>query len=223
MKTRINEVRLGTVAPFGPNGETSAYRKYPVSGPVNVGPLGLAGDEQADPRYHGGPEKAVLHYAHEHYEQWRIEQPSLAEHFAEPGAFGENLSTTGMTEETVCIGDRFRLGTAIVEVCQGRQPCWKLGHRFAAPHMVAEVLKSRRGGWYYRVIENGTVSAGDIIELVDRRHAEWPVALVAAQLLGGENDSASLRQLAALAALSSSWRDRAKRILATSARRQDAV
>lgn len=216
MKTRINEIRVGGIAPYGPKNERSAYRKYRVSGSVKIGQSGLAGDEQADRRHHGGPDKAILHYAFDHYECWRVEQPDLAEHFSGAGAFGENISTTGFTEEVVCIGDRFRLGTAIVEVSQGRQPCWKLGHWFSAPHMVAEVLKIRRGGWYYRVIRPGTVREGDVIELLDRRFADWPIANVVAQLLGGEHDEQSLLRLAMLPALSSNWQGRAKRILATS-------
>jgi hypothetical protein len=84
---------------------------------------------------------------------WIAERPGLTAAFSEPGAFGENISTLGWREETVCIGDRFRMGTALVEISQGRQPCWKLGHRFGDPAMVDRVVKTGRCGWYYRVIE----------------------------------------------------------------------
>ena len=109
-------------------GEASAIAKAPLAGPVKIGFLGLEGDEQADRRVHGGPDKALHHYPHDHYARWREGrdgEPLLAA----PGAFGENVATLGLTEEQVCIGDRFRLGSALVEISQGRQPCWKQGER----------------------------------------------------------------------------------------------
>jgi MOSC domain-containing protein YiiM len=121
-------------------------------------------------------DKAVHHYAIDHYPAWIAERPGLTAAFSEPGAFGENISTLGWREETVCIGDRFRMGTALVEISQGRQPCWKLGHRFGDPAMVDRVVKTGRCGWYYRVIEPGMVASGDIIRLVERCHPDWTVA-----------------------------------------------
>ena len=212
MKTRVDQVRIGRVRRYGPNGETSAYRKDAVAHTVQISPLGLDGDEQADPRYHGGPDKALLHYAFDHYAQWRIEQPQLQQHFTAPGAFGENISSTGLTEETVCIGDQYRLGTAIVEVSQGRQPCWKLGHRFDEPQMIREVARTGRCGWYYRVVQTGSVTAGDVIELYQRPHPEWTVADVVAQLIGGKPNRHSLPGLVELEALSANWRERARRL-----------
>src|SRR5690606_2996352 len=122
--------------------------------------LGHEGDEQADRAVHGGPEKAIHHYARDHYDLWRAE---IGDHplLHRPGAFGENISTTGLSEEDVCIGDRYRLGTALVEVSQGRQPCWKVDHRFGGLAISAAMVRSRRTGWYYRVIEEGAVGAGD--------------------------------------------------------------
>lgn len=213
MKAQINQVLTGKVCAYGPNGEPSAYRKTETANSAAVEFLGLSGDQQADPKHHGGPEKAILHYAYDHYPVWRTEQPELAEHLLSPGAFGENISSTGLTEESVCLGDRFRLGTSIVEVSQGRQPCWKLGHRFGTPEMLREVIRTGRGGWYYRVIQTGYVRKGDTIELVDRLHPEWSVSTVSGLILGSDRDADALAALGELEALADNWRIRARRRL----------
>ncbi len=220
MKARIEQIRVGRVRAFGPSGEPSAYRKHAVTGPVAVDTLGITGDEQADRKHHGGVDKAILHYARDHYSDWRAEQPGLIEHLLEPGAFGENLSTFDLTENRVCVGDRFLMGTATVEVSQGRQPCWKLGHRFGAPTMVREVLRTGRGGWYYRVLEPGRVRVGDSIELIDRPYPGWTVLTVSGLLLGDSRDSKALAALAELPVLSGNWRARARRKLKNLAGRE---
>lgn len=209
MKWAIGPVMTGRAAPFR-GSELSAISKHPVDGPVAVGLLGLAGDMQADLSVHGGVEKAVHHYPHDHYDFWRDE---LADHvlLGAPGAFGENITTTGLTEEDVCIGDRFRMGTAVIEVSQGRQPCWKIDHKFQRKGITARVIQSGRCGWYYRVIEPGAVQEGDTLELLERGEGGWSVALAFRLLIGGEhrNDPASLAALADLGALAEPWRLRA--------------
>src|SRR3546814_365776 len=126
--------------------------KTPATGPRAVTFLGIAGDEQADLSVHGGPDKAIHHYPRDHYAFW---DDALGGHalLASPGAFGENISTSGLVEDAACIGDRYRLGSALVEVSQGRKPCWKLGHRFGLATVPATVVRTRRSGWYYRVLE----------------------------------------------------------------------
>lgn len=119
---RIEALLVGRAAPLRGT-ERSAIRKTAISGAVTVTTLGLDGDEQADLSVHGGPEKAIHHYPFDHYASWRGMRSSVS--LDAPGAFGENISTYGLTEETVCIGDQFQLGTAVVEVSQPRQPCWK--------------------------------------------------------------------------------------------------
>lgn len=200
----------GRIAPFRAPDEPSAIVKAPVAGRVAIGPLGLAGDEQADRRYHGGPDKAIHHYPGDHYAYWRETlggQPLLDQ----VGAFGENVSTHGLTERDVRIGDRFRLGTALVEVSQGRQPCWKQGHRLGDAAMVARIVVTRRSGWYYRVIEPGTAAAGDAFALVARGVEEWTVERTFALLVAGahKRDPAGVRALAALEVLAEPWRQRA--------------
>ena len=213
MKTFVDQVRVGQAQLFGPKGEASAYRKRQVTGTLAVGLLGLEGDEQADKKLHGGVDKALLHYAYDHYADWLQELPELAQHFSAPGAFGENISSRGLTEATVCIGDRFRLGTSLVEVSQGRRPCWKLGHHFGTPDIVRDVVRTRRGGWYYRVIGTGQVKAGDAIELLDRPCPEWPVIRVLGLLIGDTPDPGGLSELVHLRWLSNNWRQRAVRKL----------
>ena len=132
-----------------------------------------------------------------------------------PGAFGENISTDGLTESEACIGDRYRLGSALVEISQGRQPCWKLGHRFGITTVPATVVATRRSGWYYRVIEEGTVAAGDTLDLVERPLPEWSVARAFHLLIGGagKREPEALRALANMDALATTWRARAAKLL----------
>ena len=211
MRCEILSVLTGKAVTFGP--ETSAIGKTARAGSVAVGRLGLEGDEQADLSVHGGPDKAIHHYAYDHYPFWRAliaGQPLLDA----PGAFGENVSTLGMTESEVCLGDRFRLGTALVEVSQGRQPCWKQGHRLSDPTVTARIVAYRNSGWYYQVIEPGEVAAGDAIELIARPHPEWDVERIFGLLIGGDgrDDPAALRALAGLELLAAPWRQRAARM-----------
>lgn len=209
----LGPILLGKAAPFRGE-EASAIAKYPANGPITIGPLGLSGDEQADLSVHGGVDKAIHHYPHDHYASW---QDELDRHelLNAPGAFGENITTTGLTEDALCIGDRFRLGTALVEVSQGRQPCWKIDHRFARRGITARVIATGRSGWYYRVIEGGQVQQGDGLVLQDRPHPEWSVAHSFHLLIGGghRTDPAAIRALAALPVLAVSWRARAEKLL----------
>lgn len=167
-------VMAGRAVPYTRPGTFSAIDKRPLPGPVRVTIDGLAGDEQGERRVHGGPDKAVHHYPFDHYAWWRTELDDAALLRA-PGAFGENLSTTGCTEDDVCIADVVRIGGALLQVSQGRQPCWKLNDRFGDPHVARRMQHSGRTGWYYRVLEEGEIAAGDTMALVERRHPDWPV------------------------------------------------
>ena len=208
MKVEILAVLTGKARPFRGD-EPSAIGKRPVADSVAVEALGLVGDEQADRTVHGGIDKAIHHYPADHYDWWRghLGDASLLD---APGAFGENISTAGLDERNVCLGDRFRLGTALVEVTQARQPCWKLDHRFGTRGVMAEVVKTRRSGWYYRVLESGAVRAGDDLELVERRYPEWPLASLFGLLIGGEAKDrlADLRALREVPALAETWKAR---------------
>lgn len=140
----------GTLAPLGPRGAPSGISKRPVAGRVWLGRERLGNDEQGDRRHHGGPEKAVHHYPFEHYPfehypPWRLEVDER-DLLAQPGAFGENLSTTGLIEADLAVGDTFRLGGATIQVSQGRQPCWRLNSRFGVPDMALRMQAGGRGG-----------------------------------------------------------------------------
>ena len=202
MAARVRSVLVGRVKALGST--VSGIAKRPVSGPRRVEDLGLSGDEQADLRVHGGPDKAVLCYAWSHYEPWRDvfpDQPLLDA----PGAFGENLCIDGLDEHVVCIGDRWRIGSALLTVTQGRQPCFKLNLRFGVPDMAARVQACGRTGWYLRVLEPGWIEAGDPCELVDRPHPAHSVASVLALIRDRETRPDRLEPVLALP-LPASWR-----------------
>lgn len=175
---RVESVLTGLAVDYTRPGSRSAIAKSPREGAVEVGIEGLAGDEQGDRRVHGGPDKAIHHYPREHYPAWAGEigiHPLLGA----AGAFGENISTTGVTEADLCLGDMLMLGSARVEVSQGRQPCWKLSDRFGIAGMARRVQESGRSGWYYRVLEPGRVQAGDVLVLLARPHPDWPLPRLA--------------------------------------------
>lgn len=213
MNHAIDAVLTGKARSFRDR-EASAIAKTPVDGSLAVGFLGIDGDEQADLTVHGGIDKAIHHYPRDHYGFWT---ETLGPHalLDAPGAFGENISTEGLIESEACIGDRFRLGSALVEISQGRQPCWKLGHRFGIATVPATVVTTRRSGWYYRVIEEGAVAAGDRLDLIDRPLPAWSIERTFHLLIGGagKREPAALRALAGMDALATSWRVRAQKLL----------
>ncbi len=213
MQTPVFALLSGKAGPFA-RGELSAINKVPLSGQVRIGLLGIEGDEQADPLHHGGLDKALHHYPFDHYDHWR---ETIAAHplLDAPGAFGENISTRSWSEADVCIGDRFRLGTALIEISQGRQPCWKQGEHLSHPRLPAKMVKTRRSGWYYRVIETGTVKVGDAIILVDRPLPEWTVVRVFGLLIAGDHkhEPAAVRVLSGMDLLHIGWRERATQLL----------
>lgn len=182
---------------------TTGFFKQPVTGPVQVARTQLAGDGQADLSVHGGVDKAVLAYSADHYTQWRLELglPDLPH-----GAFGENLTITGLDESTVCIGDVWQFGPVRLEVSQPRQPCWKLARRWRLTDLPRRVVDTGRTGWYFRVLTEGAVIAGLTPELVERPHGEWTIARANDVHYHGRADRASTAALAACAALSESWR-----------------
>ncbi|MEJ5022979.1 MOSC domain-containing protein [Ochrobactrum vermis] len=210
----VANVLAGPVTPLGPRAAPSGINKRPVVGRVYVDVEGLACDAQGDRKHHGGPEKALHHYAREHYAIWRQAigpRPVLDA----PGAFGENLTTTGLTEDTVAVGDTFRLGEALIQVSQGRQPCWKLNIRFDVSDMALRVQRTGLTGWYYRVIETGYIEEGNELCIVDRLSPEWTLRRLWRTLYV---DTMNLDELAAMASLShlpENWRRYAEKRLAT--------
>lgn len=211
---RIDALLTGVAVPYTRPASRSGIAKSPRSGPVHIGELGLEGDEQGDLRVHGGIDKAVHHYPFEHYASWRSELGELPV-LAAPGAFGENLSSRGLDEATVCIGDRYALGAAVLEVSQGRQPCWKLNDRFGVRDMARRVQDSGRTGWYYRVPQPGAAQAGDALVLLERPWPTWPLGRLMRLLADRVLDPGLLHEALALP-LVPSWRTLLERRLASS-------
>ena len=149
----------------------SAIDKSTVLGPVLVGETNLAGDGQADLKNHGGPYRAILAYSALHYPQWK-QVCGLS--FAY-GAFGENFTVSGLTEENMCIGDILKVGEVILQVSQPRSPCWKLGRKHRLPELPADVERLGWTGWYLRVLQTGTVEAGMEIQLMERLYPKWTI------------------------------------------------
>ena len=152
---------------------TTAFYKQPVQGQVAATLLGLAGDVVADPLSHGGEDKAVLAYSRDHFAAWREE---LGMDGLGGGGFGENLTVEGLDEETVCIGDVFRAGSVLLEVAQPRPPCGKLARRWRSQELPRRVIETARTGFYMRVLEEGTLAAGDALVLLARPFRQWTVA-----------------------------------------------
>lgn len=179
---------------------------------------GLEGDEQGDRVYHGGPEKALHHYAFEHYPHWRARYPDSPVPWL-AGAFGENVSTVGMSEREVHVGDVFRVGETLVQVSQGRQPCFRVNLRFGRPDAALALQTSGRTGWYYRVLREGWLAVGDAFELVDRPCPEWPLARAIAAMFPIDAQAPGLRdeweKAARLAPLAERWRMTFERRLAS--------
>ncbi len=179
---RVEALLGGKPRPF--RGEhASAIAKAPLTGLVTIHREGLTGDAQADRSVHGGPEKAVHCYPLDHHAAWR---EVLGEHplLDDPGAFGSNLAIRGLSESAVHIGDRFRLGTALLEIGQPRQPCWKIEHHFDHKGMVAHIVTRGLCGFYLRVLEEGEAQAGDMLERTRIGNPDWSVARVFALVFG---------------------------------------
>ena len=186
---------------------TSAIDKQPCLKRITVTERGFEGDIQADQRVHGGVDKAIHHYAFDHYAYWqeRLDAPQAHTVLKAAGAFGENISTTGITEADVCLCDRIKIGTCIVEVSQSRQPCWKLNHRFATPDMALYVQNTGKTGWYYRVLQGGYMEAGDAMTLLERPYPQWNLSKVNEIISGKLQDKDELQAFASLA-LTPSWK-----------------
>ena len=165
----MNNTRLftGTPVRIDDEGQFSAIWKQALTGPVRITKEGLVGDVQADRRVHGGPEKAVHHYAGENYAKLAERFPDIAEALA-IGSIGENISTFGFDETNVCIGDIVRIGSTVLQVSQPRRPCWKIDSRYGLKGITAHIVESGLTGWYYRVLEEGEAAPGDIMVRLER-------------------------------------------------------
>jgi MOSC domain-containing protein YiiM len=198
----IRAVLVGKVRKFAASDLLSGIDKQPIHDEIKLDWLGLAGDEQADLRVHGGSDKAVHFYPWPHYDYWRNELGEL-KLLERPGAFGENFSVD-LTETDVCIGDRWQVGTAELEVSQGRQPCWKLNLRFGVTDMAKRVQETQRAGWYCRVLSLGRIDTNLSMTLLHRPHPDWSIARLLAVIRDRECSNQILNTVLQLP-LTPSW------------------
>ena len=183
--------------------QTSIF-KTPLSGRVRVTRDNVEGDQQSDLSVHGGPEKAVYAYPAEHYAYWRRELPNAQLPW---GAFGENFTTEGLLEDEVCIGDRYRVGTAELVVTQPRMPCYKLGLRFGYPDVVKRFHQSGRNGFYLAVEREGEVGAGDAVERIARSERQLTVADVVMLYATDSANQPLLKSASDHPSLPAAWRE----------------
>ena len=195
MKIISLNVGLPRTLPYNGGEVTTGIFKAPVPGPVMMRRLNLDGDRQVDLKNHGGRNKAVYAYPSEHYEFWRRELPGMELPWA---IFGENLTTEGLKEEDAGIGDHYRIGRAVVMVCQPRIPCYKLDVRFGREDMVKRFLASGRCGIYFSVVEEGLVAAGDAIERMQRGGHGLTIADIERAYLHGRDEIALMRRIVSL-------------------------
>lgn len=183
---------------------TSAIRKEPVEGQVWAGREGLSGDHQYDREAHGGPDQALLMYSAEHYPRWRQEWDRKD---VGPGGFGENLTVSGLAEDTTCLGDIFRIGEVRLEVSSPRTPCVTLARHHRLPDLVRTVVRNHRSGWYLRVLHEGWLEAGMPLALEDRPYPQWTIRRAADVKRERAERREEAALLAACPALKRGWRE----------------
>ncbi len=195
---------IGSIAPLPGSGRPTGMFKQPVRAALQLGPEGFAGDQQADRRVHGGPEKAVHLYPAVHYARLAEKFPEAASQL-QPGSLGENISSPTLDETRVRIGDIFRLGAARLQVCQPRSPCWKIDDRFGCDGMAAYIAEQHLTGWYFRVVQPGMVTPEASLDLVETA-ADAPTLAAAMALWAAHRPApAALRQLAATPGIAAGW------------------
>lgn len=199
--------------------KTGIFKK-PVSGQVMLRATNLDGDRQADLSVHGGPNKAVYGYPSEHYEYWRAELPRQP---LDWGDFGENFTTEGLLETDICIGDHYRAGPAVIAVTTPRLPCFKLAAKFQRDDMIERFLHSGRSGYYFSVVEEGEVGAGDELKLLERQEPTLTIAEMADLYISASPDIELLQRAVQVRAVPQSWRERFLARLAVAAGKRQAV
>jgi MOSC domain-containing protein YiiM len=204
MKLISLNIALPRIVEYNGGPVATGIFKEPVPGPVMLRTLNLDGDRQADLSVHGGVSKAVYVYPSEHYEFWRTELPEMELPY---GMFGENFTAEGLFEDAVNVGDRFRVGEAELMVTEPRLPCYKLGIKFGRPDIIRKFLQSRRTGFYFAVLKEGAVKAGDKIDLISRDGNDVAISDITRLYAFERDDLATLRRAVKLEALSESWRE----------------
>ena len=203
--TKLISVNVGLPRVVMSNGEpvSTGIFKGPLPGRMILRTLNLDGDRQADLSVHGGPSKAVYVYPSEHYDYWKHELPEMKLPW---GMFGENFTTAGLFESELNIGDKFRIGSAVVVVTEPRMPCYKLAIKFGRPDIVKRFLASERTGFYFAVLREGDVGGGDPIQLMERSGHSLTVSHVTQLYTREKHNTELLRRAIDVEALPESWR-----------------
>lgn len=198
---------IGGIRPLPESGRPTGMYKQPVVSELELGREGFVGDQQADRRVHGGPDKAVHLYPAAHYISLAARFPEAAAQLV-IGSLGENISTADLDENDVRIGDLWRLGSALLQVCQPRNPCWKIDERFAADGMAAFIAEHRLTGWYWRVVTPGRVAPGDSLELAQAADGAFTLAEAMLCWQAHRPALADLEKLAASPGIASNWQQK---------------
>jgi MOSC domain-containing protein YiiM len=209
---RVASIHVGKVAPLGPEGVPSGFVKHRVYTAVDVTPLGIVGDEQADLRVHGGPDKAVYGYASAHYAAWRREYPQHADLLI-AGGLGENLSIVGITEAALCVGDVHGIGTTRLQVCQPRQPCFKFALRFGDVLMPRAMVRNGRSGWYYRILTPGVIAQGDRVIVLERPNPDFAFTRLVELITRRDATIDEWQRMQSMQGLALDWQRRAAEVL----------
>ena len=212
MDAYLLSVQIGRIAPLGAEHVPSGFVKRVHEGEILVNSLNLEGDEQADLSVHGGEDKAVYAYAAAHYPDWAAQFPKLAGHFT-GGAMGENLTIAGMDEADICVGDVHRVGSTLLQACQPRQPCFKFALRHGEKLLPKAMVKNRRSGWYYRVLQTGSLKAGERVLLHDRPNPDFPFTRLVEIVYQGKASPNELARMAEMPGLASQWCAHARQLL----------
>ncbi|WP_430414107.1 MOSC domain-containing protein [Parasphingorhabdus sp.] len=205
LETTVNGLFFGAAKQRWPDKPPSAIDKQRIEGTHTISIAGFTDDAQADLTVHGGVDKAIHHYPADHYPAWQSE--GQMEEGIEPALFGENISSLGLTEDNVCIGDVFSFGSSTIQVSQGRQPCWKLNAHTGNDRMAFLFQKSGRTGWYYRILKTGEAGAGDRLKLLDRPCEGWSVKRVTKGRLTRKISKEDAAILAEMPELAMGWRE----------------
>jgi MOSC domain-containing protein YiiM len=192
MKVVSVNVGLPKQVSYGKRQVVTSIFKEPVEGRVKVTTLNLAGDAQADLSVHGGFDKAVYSYPEEHYKYWKEVYPTIVMPF---GMFGENLTTQGLYEDKVNIGDQYQIGSSRLAVTQPRMPCYKLGIKFGRMDILEKFVNSRRPGIYYKVLEEGELEAGDNIKLLYKDKSNVTINDIVSLYINDRNDEGSISKM----------------------------
>ncbi len=203
MKLLSVNVGLPRLVMHNGNPVSTGIFKEPVTGRLQLRTLNLDGDRQADLSVHGGPSKAIYAYPSEHYEYWKRELPEMELPW---GMFGENFTTCGLFEGELSIGDKFRIGTSVVMITEPRMPCYKLGIRFGRSDIIRRFLQSERTGFYFAVLQEGEVGAGDRFELLKKDGHDVKVSDITRLYVRDKQNVSLLRRAIEVEALPESWR-----------------